>query len=236
MTNKTNFREFENFFVGMSPAQQNSDEAFVWYSGVPHPMFNAVMHLKTKDNLETVIDKLISEVPEGNPFSIWSHELNGQNNLKEVLLAKGFEPIATTPFMTWDVRPTALGNHSVELTTADTFQSILGLTFHVNEIIQKGYARLLEQSNAENFVVFLEGKPVGTGSMMINGKTGGIFNISTLSEYQKKGCARSMMLYLMNRAVELGLEKLVLTSSSEGFKLYSDLGFTNCFDIEIFAK
>ncbi len=30
--------EFENFYDLIQPAQEKGEEAFVWYSGIPHPL------------------------------------------------------------------------------------------------------------------------------------------------------------------------------------------------------
>ncbi len=45
-----------------------------------------------------------------------------------------------------------------------------------------------------------------------------------------------MMLFLINRVLELGLEHLLLLSSSVATKLYTDLEFEKAFDVEIFFQ
>jgi ribosomal protein S18 acetylase RimI-like enzyme len=84
-------------------------------------------------------------------------------------------------------------------------------------------------------VVYQNEKPVGTGTLVSNDKIGGIYNIATLSEYQKKGCGNAMMRHLMNRAQELDLKVVVLLSSAAGFKLYSDLGFIADLDFDFYC-
>ena len=138
--------------------------------------------------------------------------------------------------MTWVVKPMALPNYQIETANLDIFHNLLSAIFLYDEEVKEGFAKLLENVDAENYLINLDGKPVGTGTLISNGKIGGIFNIATLPEYQKRGCGRSMMQFLMNRASVIGLKKLVLLSSPIAEKLYSNLEFTKCFNIEIYAR
>lgn len=236
MTKLNTLQEFENFYETMMPAKEKSKESFAWFSGIPHPLFNTVMHLTIKHNLGDKVEALISEAPKGIPLSFWVHSQNESSGLVEVLKEKGFQSIATCPLMTWNVKPMNLPKCTIEIADLEIFHHILATTFQFDEAVKEGFAKLLENAEAENYLIYHEGQPVGTGTLIPNGKTGGIFNIATLPKYQKKGFGQSMMQFLMVRASTLGLEKLILLSSPLAEKLYSDLAFTKCFDIEIYAR
>lgn len=236
MTTFETLQEFEKFYDLMLPAQENSEESFVWFSGLPHPLFNAIMHLKTNENLNGKIETLISHAPKDIPLSFWAHSQNGSNNLTKILKEKGFHAIATCPLMTWTVKPIASTNNHIEIADEKTFHHILSITNHFDEILKEGLAKLMENVEAENYIIYHENQPIGTGTLIPNGKIGGIFNIAILPEYQKRGYGRAMMLFLMNRASILKLEKLVLLSSPVAEKLYLELEFIKCLDIEFYAK
>ncbi len=116
------------------------------------------------------------------------------------------------------------------------FHEISAITSEFDETMKKTFEKLIENIDCENYLIYSEGRPVGTGILFPNGKIGGIFNISTLPTDQRKGYGKAMMLFLMNRASELGLEHLLLLSSPAAVKLYTDLGFKKAFNMEIFFK
>lgn len=236
MTKFEILQEFEKFYDAMMPAQEKSNESFAWFSGLPHPLFNAVMHLTINKNLDNKVDSLISVAPKDIPLSFWVHNQNQSMELIEVLKEKGFQSIIICPLMTWDVKPLSIPQHEIEVANLEIFHHLLATNFHLDDAMKEGFAQLLENAAAENYLIYHEGQPVGTGTLTSNGKIGGIFNISILPKYQKRGYGRAMMQFLMNRASMLGLEKLILLSSPVAEKLYADLEFTKCFDIEIYAR
>ncbi|MBX9923551.1 MAG: GNAT family N-acetyltransferase [Rhabdochlamydiaceae bacterium] len=228
-------QELESLYDKMLPAQENSKEAFAWFSGIPHPLFNAVMHLSTNKSLESKVADLISQGPNDIPLSFWVHNQNGPNDLVTVLKEKGFQSVVTCFLMNWDIKPTPLPSHQIQIADLEIFHNLLATVFHFDEPTKNGLAKLLANVQAENYVLYLNGTPVGAGTLIPNKTTGGIFNIAILPEHQKKGLGRSMMQFLMNRASILGLENLVLLSSPASEKLYSELMFTKCCDIEIYV-
>lgn len=219
-------KEFESFYNAMLPAQVNDDGAFAWFSGIPHPLFNAVMHINEE------VETIISQAPPGIPLSFWVHRENKTANLAEALLQKGFQPAIRCPLMTWRVEPISSPPAVIVPADMEVFHRILGLDGAVKE----GFAKLLGNIEAENYLISLEGKPVGTGTLFPKGKNGGIFNVATLPEYQKRGCGKAMTRFLMHRAATLGLEKLLLLSTPLAEKLYSDLGFTPVLEIDMYLN
>jgi len=227
---------FENIYDKMLPAQEKSDEAFAWFSGLPHPLFNAVMHLKIDCQVNEKIDALIAKVSNATPVAFWIHNQNRPTNLADVLKGKGFQVIIVCPLMSWDVKPVVLNDYRVETAKLDVFNNIIATTSHFDESMRMGFFKFLEGAETENYLIYQDEEPVGTGSVVSNGKIGGIFNVAILPEHQGKGYGHALSIFLMNRARELGVEKVVLLSSPAAEKLYSNLGFQKCFDIEIYAQ
>ncbi len=226
---------FESCYHLMKPAEENSPEAFAWYSGLSHPLFNAVMHLSSLDPA-LKLDLLLEKAPEGAPLSFWVHPENHSAGLESILKARAFEPALICSLMARRVAPVSEPKYEIRKADRDLFHQICASNFHFDEVFAKGYADLLDGIDAENYLVCCDGKPVGTGTLFPFGKLGGIFNISTMTEYRNRGCATSMMLFLMNRACELELEQLILLSSKESEKIYQDLQFETAMEIEIYTR
>lgn len=187
MTKFKTLQEFESFYDAMMPAQEKSKESFAWFSGIPDPLFNAVMHLTINHNLVDKVETLISIAPNDAPLSFWIHNQKNKSDLVEILKTKGFQSIIICPLMTWKVKPLNLPKYQIEVANLEIFHNLLSTTFHLDEGVKTGFARLLENVEAENYLIYHDGQPIGTGTLIPNGDIGGIFNITTLSEHQKKG-------------------------------------------------
>jgi N-acetylglutamate synthase-like GNAT family acetyltransferase len=226
----------ENCYDAMVPAFEKSDRAFVWISHFPHPFFNSIMRLSCQGDVGVEVDRLIAQVPPEVPFSFWVHSQNRSEGLIEALLERDFVSGITCPVMIWDVERVKLPQFEVCPADMEIFHEISAVTSEFDETLKKAFEKLIQNIDCENYLVYSEDKAVGTGMLFQNGPIGGIFNISTLPEYQKKGYGKATMLFLMNRALELGLEHLLLLSSPVATKLYTDLGFKKAFDVEIFFQ
>jgi len=227
---------FESFYDAMKPAEENSQRAFVWLTDIPHPLFNAVMHLSCAQ-VSTTVDALIEKTASRTPLSFWVHPYNRAQGLIETLKERDFAPVITCPLMVWSARPVTVAESDIRPANGDweAFNQIIRTAFHFNELVKDRYAALLEKCPIENYLIYLGGKPVGTGSLFPYGQKGGIFNIATLAEYEGRGCARSMMQFLMHRAHQLGIQQLVLLSSPKAEGLYRSLEFKKIVDIDIYT-
>ena len=228
-------KQLESCYNAMQPAVEQTDEAFVWLSDIPHPLFNAVMHLST-DNTKAKVDAVLERIPAENPISFWVHPQNKARGLEKALKEFGFSPVLTCSVMGCPVKPVTTLNYDIRPADKETFYQIIADIFQFDELVKEKYADLMGRIGAENYLIYIDGKPVGTGTLFPNGETGGIFNISTLPQYERKGCAGAMMHHLMNRANALELKQLVLLSSQAAENLYLKLGFQKAFDVDIYVK
>lgn len=228
-------KQLESCYNAMQPAIEKTDEAFVWLSDIPHPLFNAVMHLST-DHAKAKVNALLQNIPVENPISFWVHPQNTVEGLDTILKEIGFGPVLTCSVMGCPVKPINTLNYDIRPADKETFYQIIADIFQFDELIKERYADLMGRIGAENYLIYLDGKPVGTGTLFPNGETGGIFNISTLPQYERRGCGEAMMRHLMDRASTLKLKQLVLLSSQMAEKLYLKLGFVKAFDVDIYAR
>jgi GNAT superfamily N-acetyltransferase len=228
-------KQLENCYDVMLPAMEKNDEAFVWLSNIPHPLFNAVMHLSAQDT-KARVDALLEKIPPENPISFWLHPQNKAEGLETTLKDLGFGPALTCSVMGRPVTSTATLPYDIRPADPEIFFQIIADIFQFDELVKSKYADLMGKIETENYLIYLDGKPVCTGTLFPNGETGGIFNISTLPEYERRGCAGAMMRHLIDRSDKLKLKQLVLLSSQAAEKLYLNLGFTKAFDVEIFVR
>jgi GNAT superfamily N-acetyltransferase len=231
-------QQLENCYDAMRPAQEKSDQACVWLSGIPHPFFNVVMHLSCLDPAQKV-DALLETVSHEHPLSFWVHPGNQVHGLKEVLQERRFTPVISCPLMAWlvqSVSTTSCDICPVLSNNMDAFMEITARVLEMDGIVKEAYAKFIGQSSIEKYLLYVGGHPISTGILVLHGNMGVIFNIAVLPEYQKKGYGRAVMRFLMNRAISLGLHQLVLLSSPSAEKFYLDLGFEKIFDIDVYAK
>ena len=118
----------------------------------------------------------------------------------------------------------------------DVFHEILANTLHYSKTVKKEFQKILNKENIENYLVYVDGKPVGTASLWIKGKKGVLMNVMVLPEFQRRGAGRSISQHVMKRAHDLHLEKIMLRSSPAAEKLYIGLGFQKLFDIDIYTR
>lgn len=225
---------YEIFFSAMLSPIENSEEAYVSFSYIKNPFLNCVIHLKAAEKVE----ELNSLLPEEMPRSFWVHE-HCSPELKERLLERQFQSVGILPLMTWDVRPVEPPDLRIEKANIATFTDVLATAFHLDQEAKEGFIRILGKTDKiENYLLYLDEKPIGTVSFILDlkNRTGGVFNLVVLPEFQKRGYGHALMHYLMHRAHLLGLEKLILMSSPEAIKLYEKLGFVNCLDIELLVR
>jgi ribosomal protein S18 acetylase RimI-like enzyme len=236
MRSTETLRQLENCYEALYPPQENTDETFLWFSGISHPLFNAVMHFRPEGDLEKKIDHLLQKVPSHCAYSFWVESGPQARQLIPYLENRGFSPILTCPLMRWVVKMTPPAQFDIRRTNDEIFHQIVATVNELDEITQHEYARLLDQDCCENYVIFADEKPVGTGTLVVRGYLGGIFNIATLPEYQRKGYGRIITQHLMRRAYELRMQHVVLLSSPLAEKLYADLGFEKTEDVTLYVS
>ncbi len=237
MNQQTALTNIESCYNLLVPALEKNEQEFLWITPIPDPFFNAVTHLIC-DNTEEKVDQILSSVAPTAPLSFWIHPQNRSEGLKTILQQRGFNPCITCPLMQWTVKPTPAPDFDIRPvgSNMDAFMAMTSAAFHFTPEVAKAYEAFLNTKGPELYLAYMDNQPVGTGIICPCGQIGGIFNIATAPEYEKKGVGRSMMQFLMNRANELQLKELALLSSPTAENFYKQLEFQNVYDIEIYAR
>lgn len=62
----------------------------------------------------------------------------------------------------------------------------------------------------------------------LNGKKGELLNVYTKAPYRRRGLAKTLITRLIDEARALGVTKIVLDYTDDGYPLYQALGFERC--------
>jgi N-acetylglutamate synthase-like GNAT family acetyltransferase len=228
----------ENCYQIMAPAYLDNSMIFAWFTGIPHSLFNIITRFSYKKNVTEKIEKIIAEAPTNTTLSFWKDPVHTTEGLESILADFSFQSTGFFSAMRWPVKKQTEGI-PLEIRPADiyAFRQITALCFGFHEDIVDGWIRLLQNGEHESYLAYLNGNPVGAGTLfLVNKQIGVIFNIATLPSFRKRGIGRAMMLYLMNRAHELQLKELILASAPMAKKLYANLGFKTEHEIEVFMN
>jgi ribosomal protein S18 acetylase RimI-like enzyme len=234
--NQEMFKMRENWLSAIAKPQEQSDEAFAWFSKIPHWRFNAITRFAYKDKLEEHLDSLLDKALTHVPISFWMDPKDSNSTLIEALESRNFVFSARYPTMSWDVKPTDAPELDIRSVNIEEFYEVYAACYSYSEEIKQASINVLQDRGGELFLGYLEGKPVGTVTFFVEGDTGVVFNLATLPEYQRRGIGRAMMHHIMNQASARGLKKLVLNSSSAAEKLYYSLGFQKVDEVIVYLR
>jgi ribosomal protein S18 acetylase RimI-like enzyme len=81
---------------------------------------------------------------------------------------------------------------------------------------------------ARLLVGYYEGRPVCTADVLVHAGVAGLYNISTLATYQRRGFGTAITVAAMRAAHRLGADTAILQASEQGEPVYRKLGFAAC--------
>lgn len=84
------------------------------------------------------------------------------------------------------------------------------------------------------FLAYLDGKPVATSLLFTHKNTAGIYYVSTLPAYRKKGCGIKITQAAMQSAKESGFKDIILQATPMGERIYKKIGFEEYCQAEIY--
>jgi ribosomal protein S18 acetylase RimI-like enzyme len=130
--------------------------------------------------------------------------------------------------------------NSVELFDQWVNTACQGFTFSNN--LTRRYRKLfstiplLAEAPLQLYLAFLDGQPVSTGALFLSREAAGIYWLSTVPAYRKKGIARAVTLHLLREACLKNCPKVVLHATNSSFHLYQTLGFKEYCRIKIYTS
>lgn len=220
--------DFQHFYEAIHPAQENSRDVYAWFSDIPHPFLNLVLRFSSELYALPFLN-------DTRPMTLWVPPENRTDVLLASFALRGFKSLGIWPAMLWQVQPLASsGTADIRRENGATFYSILSQVYTVDEEFLKRYAQMLQPLACEHYVLYVNEQAVSVASLFIHEQMAEVFNEATLSH--RREAHADMMQFLMKRAGELGLDRLVTLSSPEAQELYESLGFATVVPLEIFER
>ncbi|MGB1253986.1 MAG: GNAT family N-acetyltransferase [Candidatus Promineifilaceae bacterium] len=239
-----NFLEYFRPFQTLPNAIWHEDEASTWII-VPGAPGSHVLSVNVIGEVDTKLKQICLEHRKLTDFMCWlPTACDVPNNLVDRLEALGLKRKDDgEPVMIADLRAT-LAEPDVDALRISQVRNEpelrdwqratgggFGGGFDFAKIWGDTYLKKgLEPDNPfMHFTGYVDGKPVTSSSLLLAGGIAGVYDVSTIPAYRKRGLGRAMTLKAMQVAQQHGYEIAYLRASDEGFSVYRSLGFETLF-------
>lgn len=247
---QNNFIEYFRPFQTLPNAIWHEDEESTWIivHGAPG---NQVLSVNLSGDVDNKLHDLIIQHGKSTNFMRWlPMPIDAPANLADRLAALGMkrnnngEPVMIANL---DTLPSAsqvtgltivrvndeIGLRDWQRATGDGFGS--GYNFAAiwgDTYLKKGLAA---DNPFMHFTGYMDGMPVTSASLLLAGGIAGVYDVSTVPAYRKRGLGRAITLTAMSEAAQRGYQVAYLRASHEGFNVYRSLGFKTLFhEVECF--
>ena len=210
-------------------------------SGLPCDTFNFICRARLAAGAapSRAADAIAHFRRSGRPFSWWVGPADRPKDLGDVLVAQGLEAAESELAMAAvlsALEPVAAipGLAIARVRTADELETFASLSaanwtppdLQVVRFYQMGAAQLLQDDcPLALYVGRLEGEPVATAEATIAGGVAGLYNISTVPAFRRRGIGSAMTLQPLHDARTRGCATAVLQAAPDGVSIYERAGF-----------
>ncbi|MFI8202041.1 GNAT family N-acetyltransferase [Streptomyces sp. NPDC085937] len=203
-------------------------------SGAPIASLNAVVSPSLVPNPDEIASLAASESPWELPWSIHVRGVPGPR-ITEVAASYGLTEFHPQPLMVR--RPDqglppepAIDGLRVRAVSVDEFDLYARTVAEGFEAPHEAFRVLTEPSldkidGLKLYLAELDGVPVGTGMTAISGDLNGIFNITTLPPYRRRGYGKVVTMEMVRAGFAAGAPTAYLYASPMGEPVYQSAGF-----------
>jgi len=210
-------------------------------SGVPYSVFNIALLTSPVADIEGELERRIHVAgtwfrEQGLSWSFWICEdylgRRTARRMHSVFDRQGLLCIAESPGMeAWPLPPPRRPLHALEwrrvddAATRQAFTHLVSVSFQVPfSIAEQIYAcEKAWTSSLEGYVGYIGGEPICSCGLVENECSVGIYSVSTLPPWRRKGYAESLMRQAL--ATRPASTCVILQSSRAGQRLYYEMGF-----------
>jgi ribosomal protein S18 acetylase RimI-like enzyme len=87
------------------------------------------------------------------------------------------------------------------------------------------------------YVGYSDGVPVSTAATVMASGAVGVYNVATIPSHQRRGFGEALMRYALDRARDRhGVERTILQSTAQGFRLYKRMGYSVVTDVAVYTS
>ncbi len=185
----------------------------------------------------------------GLPFWWWVFPSAQSPMTCDLLKAEGFSFVESIPSLLADLTVLARDPHdrSLQIRQIRNKEELLlweeisfnGFDFPIPTRQQYhrfvGTFNLSPDSPQKFFLACWNGKPVATSLLFLHENAGGIYFVSTLADYRKKGIGLALTLETMRCAQRAGARFATLQSSPDGLRVYQQVGFKEYCRVDVYS-
>ena len=221
--------------MGMKVIEQSG--GVVVDTNIPCDMFNIVCCSKSALDVKFVCDRFWSR---NLPFAFWvgfdDEYSDFQNDIEKIGL--NFDEVEIGMAVSMDELDFEIFCNKLEIKLVSNAELLRNfITVYKNLIpsdanaIDEFYTKaapfiLNPKSDLKLFVGFYDGMPAATSALFLQDNVAGVWDVTTLPKFRRKGIGTDMTLYALKYAKDLcNCEVGVLTASSDGESVYRKIGF-----------
>jgi len=219
---------------------------------MPVPLFNNATRINVKeDEAENLLNRVLNYFSSKRfPFACFRiSPLTRPRSFTSLLEHHGFErkPEHEQSVMVFkgklleDRLNRAINVKEISEDEIDLFDRLLITSFEMpiewKEVFDKINLEWMRKG-AKHYLAYVEGKPVGTTTLISLMKTGGIFNVGTLKEYRRRGIGTTLTVHALMDSIDErnDLHTLQATKGGNAERLYQKIGFQIDHTISYFVK
>lgn len=230
------------YWGGLNSSLYNSGSIWTMKTGIASADLNWAWNEKPliPDDRKTIQDIKKDFQQNALPFWWWTFPGAQSEASTDMLKAEGFSFVDHIPCMLADLSflpDEESGNAAINISLVKNKEelalwkevSFAGFDFLPPTIDQydrfTGTFNLHSDSPQKLFLAFVNGKPVATSLLFLADHAAGIYFVTTLAEFRKKGIGLQLMQATMRYAKMAGARFATLQSSPDGFRVYEQAGF-----------
>ncbi len=239
------------YWGGLNSSLYKSDSIWSMNTGIESADLNMVWNEKplTDVNIKDIQYIKRHFQKAGLPFWWWLFPSAQSPMTCNMLKAEGFSFVDSIPSMLADLTELAREPRDTSLQMMPIrnkeellmWEEISFASFDFPPETQQQYHRFVgtfnlnPDSSHKFFLACWNGKPVATSLLFLHENAGGIYFVSTLAEYRKKGIGLALTLSTMRCAQQSGARFATLQSSPDGLRVYQQAGFQEYCRVDIYS-
>lgn len=202
--------------------------------GLPFAFFNVAFVQRPLSKPEESIDRAISHFTSRQLPALICIPPGVDEVTETLMVSRGYQLAKPHPGMTlYPIsRPVEVSNN-LEIRSVHndkelaffqaTAEAGFGMPFSLPQHLLS--SRFRDHPNVTMFLGYIDEEPVCTSCLVVSGMIAGIYWVSTLPKFRRRGFGMAMSWYAVKTGQELGCELATLQASAMGRPVYEHMGF-----------